>query len=81
MDLVWHSYQQNELSGSLVSTQIVDQPAGIDTDLGSEVDLVLGWRTKRHLDLEVVAAWFRPGAAFNGADDAFLGKVQLRYRF
>jgi alginate production protein len=81
LDLVWHGYQQNELSTSLVDADIVAQPNGLDTDLGTEVDVVLGWRTRRHWDLEAVAAWFSPGEAFVNADNAFLAKLQVRYRF
>ncbi|MFQ6005297.1 MAG: alginate export family protein [Woeseia sp.] len=81
LDLVGHSYQQNELSVLLVDSDISDQPNGIDSDLGWEVDLVLGWRTDRRLDLEAVVARFSPGDAFNAADDALLGKLQFRYRF
>ena len=81
LDLVGHSYQQNELSDRLVDTEINTQPNGIDIDLGLEIDLIVGWRTNRQLDLEVVAAWFSPGDAFNAADDALLGKIQFRYRF
>ncbi|MFQ5548278.1 MAG: alginate export family protein [Woeseia sp.] len=81
LDLVGHSYKQNELSLFWVDSDIDGQPNGIDPDLGLEVDLVLGWRTGRQLDLEVVAAWFSPGDAFNAADDAYLGKLQFRYRF
>ena len=81
LDLVGHSYQQNELSDRLVISDIDRQPNGIDLDLGTEIDFIVGWRTNRHLHVEVVAAWFSPGDAFDNADDAFLGKLQFRYRF
>lgn len=81
VDLVGHSYRQNELSPRLVDTAIDMQPNGIDSHLGFEIDLVLGWRTDRRWDLEAVAAWFNPSNAFGQADDAALGKLQFRYRF
>ena len=81
LDVVGHTYQQNELSNLLVNSDIGKQPNGIDLDLGMEVDFIVGWRTDRQLDLEVIAAWFSPGDAFDNADDAFLGKLQFRYRF
>ena len=81
LDLVGHSYRQNELSRRLVNTDIDKRPNGIDADLGWEIDLVLGWRTNRHWDLEVIAALFSPGEAFDDADKAFLGKLQYRYSF
>ncbi len=81
VDLVGHTYRQNELSDRLFDTQIDEQPNGIDSDIGWEIDLIMGWRANRHLDLEVVAAWFNPGDAFDQADNAYFGKLQLRYRF
>jgi alginate production protein len=81
LDLVWHSYRQDELSTRLVDTDLDRRPNGRNRDLGEEWDLVFGWRTPWNLDVEAVAAWFEPGPAFNGADDAFLGKLQFRYRF
>ena len=81
LDLVWHSYQQDQLSSNLVNADIGAQPNGLDTDLGQEIDLILGWRNSRHWDLEVVASWFSPGDAFDDTSDALLGKLQLRYRF
>ncbi len=81
VDLVGHTYRQNELSDRLFDTQIDEQPNGIDSDIGWEIDLIMGWRANRHWDLEVVAAWFNPGDAFDQADNAYFGKLQLRYRF
>jgi alginate production protein len=80
LDLVGHRYRQHRLSRRWLESQIDKNPNGGNSDLGSEVDLVLGWRTNRQWDLEVVAGWFRPGDAFGRADDAFFGKVQFRYR-
>ena len=88
LSLVGHTYRQNELSRRLINTDIDKRPNGIDADLGWEIDLVLGWKTNRHWSMEVVAAWFNPGDAFNEEDNvsneidnAFFGKVQYRYRF
>ncbi len=81
VDMIWHSYAQNELSTRLVDTDIKKRPNGQSKDIGSELDLVFGWRTDINLDIEIVAGWFSPGKAFSNADDAFLGKLQLRYRF
>jgi alginate production protein len=80
LDLVGHRYWQHRLSRRWLESQIDKNPNGRNSELGWEVDLVLGWRTNRQWDLEVVAGWFRPGDAFDRADDAFFGKVQFRYR-
>jgi len=81
LDLVWHAYRQDVLSTRLVDSDLGHRPNGRDPDLGDEWDLVFGWRTPRNLDIEAVMAWFEPGPAFDRADAAFLGKLQLRYRF
>jgi len=81
LDLVWHEYRQDELSTRLVDTDLDKRPNGRHKDIGSELDLVFGWLTDYNMDVEIVAAWFKPGKAFDNADDAFLGKLQFRYRF
>lgn len=81
LDLVGHRYRQDRLSRRWSTSEIDRRPNGVDRDLGWEVDLIFGWRTHPSWDLELIGAWFRPGEAFVDGDDAFLGKVQLRYRF
>ena len=39
------------------------------------------WRPAPAWDLELVYGWFRPGAAFEDASDAFIGKLQVRFRY
>lgn len=81
VDLVGHYYEQNQLSQRFVGADIRKRPNGLDHELGWEADVVLGWRPNISWDLEVIAAYFKPGAAFDVADSAMLGKLQLRYRF
>jgi len=81
IDLVGHYYRQDELSRRWINAEIRKRPNGIDRDLGWELDFILGWRTRASWDLELVGAYFDPGAAFDDADNAFLGKIQFRYRF
>jgi alginate production protein len=80
LDLVWHQYQQDEPLASLIDAGVKPKPDGVDANLGTEVDLILGMRRFTDWDLEVVLGWFSPGDAFTQDDDALLGKIQLRYR-
>ncbi len=80
VDLIWHRYRQDLAYEELFDTEIDDDPNGLYPDLGSELDLVLGLRLG-NWDAEVVAAWFRPGRAFEHRDSATLTKFQLRYRY
>ena len=62
-------------------SEIGEDPDGIDRDLGWEVDLIYGGRHWENWDLEIVGGYFVPGDAFSEEDDAFLGRIQLRFRF
>ena len=80
VDLVFHHYLQDKARPELIAD--LDQaPDGLDADIGWELDLILGCRRWKSWDLELVGAAFEPGDAFADDDTAYLGKVQLRYRF
>lgn len=86
LDLVYHTYTQdiakNELSFAPVESSLRRAKlSGTDADIGSEVDLIFGYRQFASWDMELVGAWFQAGDAFTVGDDAFLAKIQLRYRF
>jgi alginate production protein len=80
LDLVGHYYRQDEPSEFLVS-EIDEDPDGVDRELGWEIDLVYGDRRWESWGLEIIGAYFAPGDAFSEQDGAFLGKVQVRFRF
>lgn len=81
LDLVWHAYRQDYLSTRIVDSDLDRRPNGQSKDIGTGLDLVFGWRTGQLMDVEAIAGWFKPGRAFTGFDDAFLAKLQLRFRF
>lgn len=81
LDLVLHKYNQVELSTVLMNTGIKAKPDGVHDDLGIELDLIYGTRGWDDWDVELVLGAFFPGKAFPDADDALVGKLQLRYRF
>jgi len=90
LDAVFHTYTQDAALDFFSPQPNIDanlnrRPNGIDAELGRELDLIFGYRQYRSWDLEVVGAWYDPGAAFDvpGVDstDAYLLKIQLRYRF
>ncbi len=81
LDLLVHYYSQDEASNVLRDTSLDMKPDGVHTDLGWEVDLVLGSRALKSWDIELVGAAFMPGDAFPNGDTAYLAKLQLRYSF
>lgn len=78
IDLVLHQYQQDVAQTSLFDTNLDRNPDGVHTDLGTEVDLILGSRSLPGVDLEAVAGHFLPGDAFPNADSAWLFRFQVR---
>ena len=81
LDLVGHYYRQDEPARRLIDSDLDERANGVDRELGWEVDAILGWRPERAWDFEVVLGWFGPGKAFEDADDAWISKVQVRYRY
>ncbi|MSR61663.1 MAG: hypothetical protein EXS08_04340 [Planctomycetes bacterium] len=86
LDLVYHTYTQdviqNQLSFSPVESNLRRATLnGTDADIGAEFDVIFGYRRFASWDMELVGAWFQAGDAWTVGDDAFMAKVQLRYRF
>ncbi len=87
IDLVYHHYRQHKALNQIRNSEIAPRPrtlgpTGLDKELGSEVDLVFGYRAIKDLDLTLVLGYFKPGDAFQvNADDAFLTNFEIRYNF
>jgi alginate production protein len=82
IDLVYHHYRQHRATAGLRRSDLRARPTGRDVNLGDELDLVIGGRDIPNTDIEIVFGWFRPGAAFGAtADDAFLARFELVYRY
>jgi alginate production protein len=64
VELAWHRYRQLTPTDSLRDGRIETELTGLDTDVGSALDLVIGLRDSRHVDVEVTLGLFRAGAAF-----------------
>jgi len=81
LDVVGHYYRQDKAVRKLLGSDLDEKANGVDRELGWEVDAILGLRPVPAWDIELVLGWFNPGKAFEEADQAWLGKVQLRYRY
>lgn len=83
IDIVYHHYQQiwiyEEGNNDLRDVGIKEDPNGKSRHLGDEIDLIAGWKATRNLKLELIAAFFIPGPAFSGTDNAFLGKIKMSF--
>jgi len=81
IDLVGHYYLQDKAARRIVDSDIDQRPNGIDRELGWEIDAIVGWRPVRAWDFELVLGRFKPGKAFRIRDDAWVTKLQIRYRY
>lgn len=81
IDIVGHYYRQDKAARRIIDSDIDQRPNGIDRELGWEIDAIVGWRPVRSWDFELVVGWFRPGKAFRRNDDAWVSKLQIRYRY
>lgn len=81
IDLVGHYYRQDKAFRKILDSDIDQRLNGIDREIGWEVDAIVGWRPVRAWDFEFVLAWFKPGKAFRRKDDAWMTKLQVRYRY
>lgn len=83
LDLVFHTYRQLQPMDEIRNARLDYDPDGIDTDIGSEINLVLGIEELTNWQLELVASRFRAGAAFGerrGETAEKLG-LEISYRF
>lgn len=81
LDLVGHYYRQHVAIDELVDAEIDADPSGVNRNLGWGADLIFGWRPTQRWDTEALIGYFRPGAAFEDGDAAWLAKWHLRYRY
>ena len=64
LELIHHRYRQQQAATRVAGSRLSTQPLGLDTDIGQGLDLVLALREWSHVEFSLVAAVFRPGAAF-----------------
>jgi hypothetical protein len=79
--LLGHTYTQVVPSTRLTNTNLERRPDGQSSSLGWEVDLVVGVRQFAKWDIELTAAYFHLGPAFESDGNATLGRLQIRYRY
>lgn len=83
VDLIFHEYRQHRASaGRIRNARIRAETRGESRDVGSAIDLVIGFHEISSFRLGVKLGWFRPGGAFaEGSTDAYSLEVGFRYRF
>lgn len=81
VELIGHTYRQVIPGRTLPNTGVDRRPNGESTDLGWAIDAVLGLREFERWEVNLVGGYFQPGEAFDDADPAWLGELQLTLRF
>lgn len=82
VDLVLHRYKQKVAASKLRGSKLDADPSGLDSRIGDEVDLVIGYREQKNMRMELVLGYFFPGKAFDDdMDGAAFGGVEMRYSF
>ena len=83
-DIVYHHYLQNIATDSLrvFDLRSVD-PNGKDTNLGDEIDFIIGVRDFEHVRYRIRSGFFIPGPAFNAdeQDPAFEVRLDINFFF
>lgn len=80
IDMVFHTYAQVVASTDLGDTRIKATPTGLEPDLGSEMDIIAGYRNL-NARAEFVFGRFEPGVAFTKQYPSFLVKLKYEYKF
>ncbi len=81
IELKGHLYRQKRASTRLTNTNFDRRPDGLDTDLGWEVDLVVGVRRFRNWEIELIGGYFNPGDALGSRDSATMANLSVSYRY
>jgi alginate production protein len=82
IDVVYHHYVLDHASGGLYAARIDRQPTGVARVLGDSIDLIVGHRDRSGLELEMIAGYFMPGAAFgHDARSHVRAQLKIKYNF
>ncbi|NOT13765.1 MAG: alginate export family protein [Methylococcaceae bacterium] len=83
VDVVYHYISQVYASDRISGDDLNTNPTGLNSDIGSELDLVAGYQEIKNINTKFVLGYFWPGRAFpeTASDGAFLAKLQARYSF
>lgn len=81
LSLIAHQYTLDQSQDAIYGSNLRATPDGVHPELGWELDLVLGTKRWKDWQVELVLGSFEPGAAFPGGENAYLGAVQIKYRF
>ncbi|WP_371225222.1 alginate export family protein [Roseovarius sp. 2305UL8-3] len=69
IDIVYHNSFQHRASTKIRNSNLDRKPNGISRHLGHEINLVVGVREFKNVDIDLIGGVFFPGSAFDDHDD------------
>ncbi len=88
VDVIFHNYRQDVAAPSVGVNQdpefltgLDPQPTGLSRDLGSEIDLIAGYKEISGWELELAFSVFFPGSAYAVRSQAYQAKTRVKYNF
>jgi alginate production protein len=75
VDFVFHNYFQHHASKKIRKSNLNAKPSGNNRQLGSELDVILAYKSKKDFKIDLIGGAFFPGSAFTKNNDTawFLG--------
>ena len=64
IEFIFHDYKQVQTSTFLRKSKLKAKPLGLSPDIGREMDIVVGLEEWRHIEIEMIGAFFQSGDAF-----------------
>ena len=82
VDIAAHSYEQVELEDNIRGSDLEYEPEGLNTGIGTALDLVVSYRPTSQLNMLGTAGVFDPGSAFSDdRSEAWLASLEIEYEF
>jgi len=81
LDFMYHQYDQYNAADFLRDWGIDIDPDGIDTDIGKEIDIILGVQEWVHLEYGFTAAFFKAGDTFSSDSSEITTSLQFYFNY
>lgn len=82
IELMYHYYHQHHPADEIRDSDVDEDPDGRNEELGQEIDVIVGFKQKPHVNISLVFGYFIPGAAFpNDPEPALFSEFKVRYDF
>ncbi|MEJ2445236.1 MAG: alginate export family protein [Exilibacterium sp.] len=81
LQIAYHKYAQYKPADFLRSAALDSYPSGEDSDIGEEMDLIIGLEEWVHWELEFIAAVFKAGDAYDLSSDELVKSIYFKINY